>query len=166
MPATQFTTFELPAYAESVVSGANTFALLIRRQRRGAMQRRELITLVGGAAVLPIPARAQQSDRVRRIGVLMGGVEGDAQIAVAIAAFTKALPDLGWTAGFNVSIDIRWSASNVERMRSLTKELVSLQPDLLFLLRMRGHRDNRGIVVKFHVWKLCGGATDGWPEDG
>ena len=97
------------------------------------IRRRTLIAALGGAAaVWPMVARAQPAGPVRRIGVLIGVAEGDSQTAAAIAAFTKALLDLGWKAGSNVSIDIRWGASNVERMRALAKELVSLQPDLLF----------------------------------
>jgi putative ABC transport system substrate-binding protein len=95
------------------------------------MKRREFIALAAGVAALPIAARAQQSDRVRRIGVLMGGAEGDSQAKDGIAAFRTALKELGRTDGNNIRIDIRWGQTNVERMRDLAKELVSLQPDVL-----------------------------------
>jgi putative ABC transport system substrate-binding protein len=96
------------------------------------MTRRELITLLGGAAAAwPLAAHAQRRDGLRRIGVLMGGTPGDTQAEVGLAAFKTVLKELGWTDGQNVSIDIRWSAANVERMGVLAKELVSLQPDLL-----------------------------------
>jgi putative ABC transport system substrate-binding protein len=96
------------------------------------MRRREFITLLGGiAAVWPLVARAQQAGPVRRIGILMGGTKGDSQNEVGLAAFTDALKELGWTDGQNIRIDIRWAAGNVERMKGLANELVSLQPDLL-----------------------------------
>ena len=96
------------------------------------MRRREFITLLGGAAVVwPLVARAQRAGPVRRIGILMGGTKGDSQNEVGLTAFTVALKELGWTDGQNIRIDIRWAAGNVERMKGLAKELVSLQPDLL-----------------------------------
>jgi putative ABC transport system substrate-binding protein len=96
------------------------------------MQRREFITLLGGAAVAwPLVARAQQAGPMRRIGILMGGVKGDSKDEVGLAAFTDALKELGWIDGQNIRIDIRWAAGNVERMKGLAKELVGLQPDLL-----------------------------------
>jgi putative ABC transport system substrate-binding protein len=95
------------------------------------MKRREFITFLGAAVgAWPVAGRAQQRDRVRRIGVLMGGTPGDAA-EVGLAAFKAVLKELGWTDGQNVSIDIRWSAANVERMGVLAKELVGLHPDLL-----------------------------------
>jgi putative ABC transport system substrate-binding protein len=96
------------------------------------MKRREFIALAAGVAALPLAARAQPSGRVRRIGVLMGGTEGDSQSRAGIAAFKAALKELGWTDGTNIRIDIRWGAANVDRMRELARELVSLGPDLLF----------------------------------
>jgi putative ABC transport system substrate-binding protein len=100
------------------------------------MDRRTFITLASGAAapcfLWPLAARAQQSGRMRRIGVLMGGTESDTQSQAGIAALKSSLKELGWTDGSNIQIDIRWSAANVERMRELAKELVSLEPDLLF----------------------------------
>ena len=70
--------------------------------------RRELITLLGGAAAWPLAARAQQGNRVRRIGVLMWGDENDRVWKPRLSAFTQALADLGWTDGGNVRIDLRW----------------------------------------------------------
>jgi putative tryptophan/tyrosine transport system substrate-binding protein len=96
------------------------------------MQRREFITLLGGAAaVRPLAARAQQPGRVRRIGVFMGFGENDPEGTLWLSSFTRAFQELGWIDGRSVQIDVRWSASNVERERKLSKELVNLQPDVI-----------------------------------
>jgi putative ABC transport system substrate-binding protein len=95
------------------------------------MRRRQFITLLGGAAAWPVAARAQQADRMRRIGVLVGGAEGDLQGQAGQAAFMKALQELGWTDGRNIRIDYRFAAADVDRMQTFAKELVSLQPDLI-----------------------------------
>jgi putative ABC transport system substrate-binding protein len=96
------------------------------------MRRREFLGVLGSAAAAwPVVARAQQAGPVRRIGILIGGTKGDSQTEAGLAAFTAALKELGWTDGQNVRIEIRWAAGNVERMKELAKELVSLQPDLL-----------------------------------
>jgi len=79
----------------------------------------------------PFAARAQQSGPVRRIGILMGGTNGDSQSVTGLAAFMNALKALGWTDGHNIKIDLRWGEANVERLKDLAKELVGLQPDLL-----------------------------------
>ena len=73
------------------------------------MGRRNFITLLGGAAALPLAARAQQGNRVRRIGVLLAGDENDPVTKSNLSAFTQALADLGWTDGRNVRIDLRWA---------------------------------------------------------
>jgi putative ABC transport system substrate-binding protein len=95
------------------------------------MKRRQFITLLGGAAAWPVAARAQQPDRLRRIGVLLGSAEGDPQEQRNLAAFTKALQELGWADGRNIRVDYRSAAGNADRMRTFAKELVSLQPDLI-----------------------------------
>jgi ABC-type uncharacterized transport system substrate-binding protein len=95
-------------------------------------RRREFITLLGGAAVVwPVAARAQQSDRLRRVGVLMGFGENDAEGKLWLSSFTRALQELSWVDGRNVRIDIRWSASNIDQERVFAKELVHLQPDAI-----------------------------------
>src|SRR5215467_7144951 len=96
------------------------------------MRRRAFISLVGGAAAWPLTAQAQQGDRVRRIGVLMPYDENDPEAKARISAFTQAVADLGWTDGGNVRIDLRWYGDDTNRMRSLTQELVGLQPDIIF----------------------------------
>jgi putative ABC transport system substrate-binding protein len=96
------------------------------------MKRREFIKLLGGAAaVWPLVARAQQPDRMRLIGVLMGYAESDRAAQSWLAAFRGALTKLGWTEGSNLRIELRWSANDPDRMRTLAKELVDLRPDAI-----------------------------------
>ena len=97
------------------------------------MQRREFISLVGGAAAAwPLAAGAQQPDRMRRIGVLMGFPESDSEAQAYIAAFRDGLQKLGWTEGRNVRIDTRWATpADADSMQRFAKELVALQPDLI-----------------------------------
>jgi putative tryptophan/tyrosine transport system substrate-binding protein len=97
------------------------------------VRRREFITLVGGAAVAwPSWARAQQPERMRRIGVLMGYAESGSEGQALIAAFRDGLQKLGWTEGRNTRIDIRWvTPADTESIRRFAKELVALQPDLI-----------------------------------
>jgi putative tryptophan/tyrosine transport system substrate-binding protein len=96
------------------------------------MKRRSFITLLGGAAALPLAARAQQPDRIPRIGVLMGVVESLAVYRANLGALREGLQALGWTDGRNVRIDTRWAApGNVEALQLGAKELVAMQPDLI-----------------------------------
>jgi putative ABC transport system substrate-binding protein len=95
------------------------------------MKRREFIALLSGAATWPLVARAQQPSGMRRIGVLLGNAESDAQGQASLAKFNKALQDLGWIVGRNIAIDYRWSAADLERMATFAKELVALKPDLI-----------------------------------
>jgi putative ABC transport system substrate-binding protein len=95
------------------------------------IRRREFITFLGGAAAWPLAARAQQGNRVRRIGVLMGPGENDPLVNLRLSAFTQALADLGWTDGRNVRMDVRWYGDNINRIRALAQELVGLQPDII-----------------------------------
>jgi putative tryptophan/tyrosine transport system substrate-binding protein len=97
------------------------------------MRRREFITLVGGGAVTwPIVTRAQQPDRTRLIGVLMGFAESDPSAQSWLAAFRAALAKLGWTEGSNLRIELRWGVVDQDKIRGLAKELVDLRPDLIF----------------------------------
>ena len=93
--------------------------------------RRELITLLGGAAAWPLAARAQQGERMRRIGVLMGGDENDPEQKPLLSAFTQTLADLGWAAGRNVRMDVRWAGGDINRIRVSAQKLVGLQPDII-----------------------------------
>jgi ABC-type uncharacterized transport system substrate-binding protein len=88
------------------------------------MQRRKFITLLGGAAVWPLAARAQSQQRVRLIGVLAGTTENDPQAQRRIGAFTQALRELGWNEGSNIKLEKRYSAGNPERLPALATELV------------------------------------------
>jgi ABC-type uncharacterized transport system substrate-binding protein len=94
-------------------------------------KRREFIALLGGAAAWPLAARAQQLDRVRRIGVLMGYAESDPEAQAWVAAFRDELQKLGWAEGGNIRIDTRWAAGDEEAMQRFAQELVALQPELV-----------------------------------
>jgi putative ABC transport system substrate-binding protein len=93
--------------------------------------RREFITLLTGAAAWPMAARAQQPERMRRIGVLMSTRAGDPEGEARRAAFLHGLQELGWTVGRDVRIDIRWSAGNARDIRKYAAELVTLAPDVI-----------------------------------
>ena len=96
------------------------------------MQRRDFITLLGGAAAAwPLAARAQQTDGMRRIGVLMSLAADDRQGQARLAAFVQGLRELGWTDGRNVRIDTRWAAGNAADTRKYAAELVALAPDVI-----------------------------------
>src|SRR5262245_58398728 len=96
------------------------------------MGRREFVALLGGAAAAwPIAARAQQGERMRRIGVLMGGAESDPVQQARLAAFLDGLHQLGWTNGRNVRIGTRWPAGGADRFRTYAAELVGLTPDVI-----------------------------------
>jgi ABC-type uncharacterized transport system substrate-binding protein len=93
--------------------------------------RREFITLLGGAAAWPLAARAQQPDRVRRVGVLMNLAVGDPEGEARIAAFVQALQRLGWSDGRNLRIDHRWAAGDAGRFKRYAEELLTLAPDVI-----------------------------------
>ena len=92
--------------------------------------RRALVSLLSGAAAWPLAARAQQGERMRRIGVLIG-TEDNVDARALFAEFQQALEQLGWTYGRNIQIDIRWG-SDLERIIAYSKELVRLSPDVIF----------------------------------
>jgi putative ABC transport system substrate-binding protein len=83
------------------------------------IKRREFITLLGGAAAWPLAARAQQGERMRRIGVLMPLHENDPRAKTIVSAFTQALAGLGWTDGRNVRMDLRWPGDDTNRKKSI-----------------------------------------------
>ena len=96
------------------------------------MRRREFTAGLGStAAAWPLAARAQQGDRVRRIGVLMWLDESDPGAMSDLSAFTQALAGMGWTEGRNVRMDLRWYGDDTNRIRALVQELVGLQPDVI-----------------------------------
>jgi putative ABC transport system substrate-binding protein len=97
------------------------------------MRRRQFIGFVGGAALaLPLVAHAQQSDRIRRIGILFASAADDLDVRADAAAFMKRLQQLGWTEGGNVRIDTRWGAGNAADTSRTAAELVALAPDVIF----------------------------------
>jgi putative ABC transport system substrate-binding protein len=96
------------------------------------MRRREFIGLVGGMAAMPLAAHAQQPVGVRRVGVLMPFAATHPSMKLEAAAFVSRLQDLGWTEGRNIQIDYRFAAGDAERMQVFAKELVALQPDVVF----------------------------------
>jgi ABC-type uncharacterized transport system substrate-binding protein len=96
------------------------------------MKRRQFITLLGGAAIAwPLAARAQQPDRMRRIGVLMNIAADDADAPVRVAALAQGLQELGWTIGRNLRIEYRWSAGEADRIRRYAAEISAFSPDVI-----------------------------------
>jgi ABC-type uncharacterized transport system substrate-binding protein len=98
------------------------------------MQRREFITLIGGAAAAwPPTVRAQKSDRVRRVGVIMGFAQSDEVWQAYLATFRQGLQELGWTGGRNIRFDYRFTGESTERMRIVAEEMVALAPDVILV---------------------------------
>jgi putative ABC transport system substrate-binding protein len=96
------------------------------------MKRRDFITLLGGAAAAwPLAARAQQPERIRRLGILMAIAENDPEGQQRVAAFVQGLRELGWTEGGNIHIDYRWAGADVGRIRSAAAELIDFKPDAI-----------------------------------
>ena len=95
------------------------------------MRRREFIAGLGSAAAWPVLARAQQGDRVRRIGVLAPYEENDPEGKRRLSAFMQGFAELGWIDRDNVQVDLRWAGADINRIRVLAKELVGLQPDII-----------------------------------
>jgi putative ABC transport system substrate-binding protein len=95
------------------------------------MERRDFITLLGGAAVWPLAARAQGRNRMRRIAVLMGNSESDSEAQSWLKVFVQELARLGWVEGRSVQIHQRWNNNDIDRTRIVAKELVELQPDVI-----------------------------------
>src|SRR5215471_13553880 len=95
------------------------------------MRRRDFITLVGGAAAWPLATRAQQGERMRRVGVLVAATTDDPEYETRMAAFRQGLALLGWTDGRNVRIDTRWATTEAEQVRKQALELVALVPDVI-----------------------------------
>ena len=97
------------------------------------LRRRDFVTLIGGAAVWPLTAWAQQARPCPRIGVLNPFVENDAEARANLTAFRQTLEKLGWSDGRNVRIDYRWGSADPARIRAHAKELVSLDPDVILV---------------------------------
>src|SRR5215467_14137155 len=96
------------------------------------MRRREFITALGGAAAWPVVVRAQQAERMRRVGVLQPGSESDSESQLRRAAFVDGLLKFGWTEATNVLIHYRWVGEDLDRIRLYATELTSMQPDVIW----------------------------------
>jgi putative ABC transport system substrate-binding protein len=96
------------------------------------VRRREFITILGGAAAAwPVAARAQQGERMRRIGALMNLAADDPEALGRITAFVQGLQQLGWTDGRNARLDVRWTAGSIDAARKYAAELLALAPDVI-----------------------------------
>jgi putative ABC transport system substrate-binding protein len=119
------------------------------------MARRNFIAALGSAAAWPLTARAQQLDRVRRIGVLMGWAESDPDAQSALTAFLRGLQQLGWVEGRNLRIDRRWTAGDREQMRIFAKDLIELQPDIILANTTPAtaalHKETKAIPIVFVI---------------
>jgi ABC-type uncharacterized transport system substrate-binding protein len=117
------------------------------------VNRRDFVTFLGATAAWSLAARAQQGERVRRIGVLTADTEDDPQTKARLAAFRQGLERLGWSEGRNVRIDYRFAADHPDRYQPLAKELVSLQPDVLFAyttpIAVTFQQESRSIPIVF-----------------
>jgi putative ABC transport system substrate-binding protein len=117
------------------------------------LQRRETITLLGGAAAWPLAARAQEGDRVWRMGVLANFDENEPFATARVSAFAQALAALGWTDGRNLRMDLRWYGDDINRSRALAHELVGLQPDIIVTIgtvaTLPVQRETRTIPIVF-----------------
>ena len=120
------------------------------------MQRRKFITLLGGvAATWPLAARAQQGERVRRIGVLEGTTATDPEIKLRYKAFEQGLQERGWALGQNLQIDYRWGEGDPNRLHKNAEELVSLAPDVILTTGTSGTgpalRATRSVPIVFVI---------------
>jgi putative tryptophan/tyrosine transport system substrate-binding protein len=95
------------------------------------LKRREFVTLIGGVAAWPITARAQQPERMRRIGVLILYPENDPEGQLRATAFRQGLEKFGWVAGRNIQIDFQWGLGNADWIRSAAAQLPQLAPDVI-----------------------------------
>src|SRR5262245_50256343 len=99
------------------------------------MKRRDFITVLGGAAAAwPLAARAQELDRIRRIGVLNALAEDDAEAQLRTMIFQRKLRELGWIEGRTIQIEYRWSGGNPERISSDALELIAMKPDAVLAI--------------------------------
>src|SRR6516162_6889217 len=117
------------------------------------MKRRTFIAGLGSTAAWPVVARAQQSNRIRLVGMLVLGDENDPVGKNVVSWFTQALAGLGWAYPHNVRMDLRWWANGTDRLRALAKELVGLEPDIIVtngtLATVAVQRETRTIPIIF-----------------
>src|SRR5262249_26240814 len=95
------------------------------------MNRREFITLLGGAAAWPLVAQAQQPERMRRVGVLMHTAAAEPEAQARLAAFLQGLQEAGWEVSRNIRVDTRWSTGDLARLHKDAAELVATRPDVI-----------------------------------
>jgi putative tryptophan/tyrosine transport system substrate-binding protein len=131
LPVQQATKVELYINLKTAKTLGITIPLPLPRRRGDRVKRRQFISLLGAAAAWPLAARAQQSERMRRVGVLMNLAVGDPEGEARVAAFLQALQQLGWSDGRNVRIDYRWAVADVGRFHRYAEELVALAPDAI-----------------------------------
>src|SRR6266436_1533411 len=103
-------------------------------QMASYIERRKFLATLGGAAAWPLAARAQQPQRVRRIGVFMPGMADDPEGQAHNAAFLQRLGELGWIVGRNVRIEYRWGGGDLEHYHVIAAELIALSPDVILAL--------------------------------
>jgi len=117
------------------------------------MRRREFIALVGSSVMWPLAARAQQSESLRRVGILLPYFDGDAEGKAVVEVFERGLQDLGWTEGRNIRFDIRWAGGDPDKARTFAKELVAMTPDVIVpssnLVTTIVQQETRSIPVVF-----------------
>jgi putative tryptophan/tyrosine transport system substrate-binding protein len=136
------------------------------------VRRREFIAGLGGAAAWPLAARAQQGERMPRVGVLMGWSEREPQFRSWLAAFIQEMAHLGWVDGRNMRIDERWTNNDTDRTAALAKELVQLQPDVILVGTTPAtaalYRETRSIPIVFTavVDPVGSGFVSGLPRPG
>jgi putative ABC transport system substrate-binding protein len=119
------------------------------------MKRRKLLGLVGGAVAWPLAARGQKIAEVRHVGVLLSVDEKDPEGKAQLAGFVQRLAEFGWSEGHNLKLEIRWSAGNVDQIRTFARELVASQPDVILAASTPAtaalHRETQTIPVVFVV---------------
>src|SRR5262245_3875886 len=103
----------------------------VKARRHWAVKRRELITLLGAAVAWPLAARAQQPERMRRVGMLIPQAADDPESQARVTAFALGLQESGWIVGRNVQIEYRWGAGDADRIRRYAAELAALAPDVI-----------------------------------
>jgi putative ABC transport system substrate-binding protein len=118
------------------------------------MRRRDFITLLGGAAAWPLSARAQQPDRIRRVGVLIGLAEDDPESKPRLGAFRQGLEKLGWSEGRNIHLDVRFAVpTNEQQVQMLVKELLALSPEVVVSqstpITAAFRRESRNVPIVF-----------------
>ena len=117
------------------------------------MRRRAFISLLIGTATWPLAARAQQGERMRRIGVLMGAAADDPRVKAQLAGLREGLARLGWIEGRTLQTDYRFAAGNPDRLSVLAKELIALHPEVIFAQSTPGaaalQRETRTIAIVF-----------------